>query len=47
MAQTPAGTLGYTQHRVNAFLDRLPTIADQTVFSYIERLFSRGSCQPV
>ena len=36
MAQTPAGTPEYTQHRLNAFLDRFLTNADRTVFSHID-----------
>lgn len=36
MAQTPAGTPEYTEQHLNAFLDRLLTTADQTVFEHID-----------
>ena len=36
MHPTPAGGIEYTNGRLNAFLDRLLTTADQTVFSHID-----------
>lgn len=36
MAQTPAGTPEYTEQHLNAFLDRLLTTADQTVYEHID-----------
>jgi hypothetical protein len=36
MAQTPAGTPEYTEQHFNAFLDRLLTTADRTVYEHID-----------
>lgn len=36
MAQTPAGTPEYSNRHLNAFLDRLLTTAEQTVFEHID-----------